>query len=157
RQAARSLHFLGLMMIGLYLVIHVAMVFWHDFAKEMDKMVLNRTHSEGSWLGVALGLSILVAVGLLHGAASYFSQKARRRVHIVLSSLVDPLREKLLHNMRSVEEHPEKEISPYFRTNGYPPISAYPQAKGDDNTYERLLSNHFADYRLEVKGLVEHP
>src|SRR5262249_34273185 len=37
-QAARSLHFIGLVLIGLFLVIHLIMVFWHNFAKEMDKM-----------------------------------------------------------------------------------------------------------------------
>jgi len=157
RQAARSLHFLGLVMIGGFFVIHIIMVFWHNFAKEMDKMVLNQPHSEGSWLGVGLGVSIVAAVLLFHVAASYFSQKARRRVHLVLSSIVGPIRNSLLHNLKSVQEYPEKEISPYFRTNGYPPISAYPQARGDDDAYEHLLSNRFADYRLEIKGMVEHP
>jgi thiosulfate reductase cytochrome b subunit len=157
RQAARSLHFIGLVLIGIFFVIHIIMVLWHNFAKEMDKMVLGHTHSEGSWLGVTLGLGILAIVVLLHVAASYFSQKARRRVHVLLSYVVAPIREKLFHKLISAQEYPEKAISPYFRTNGYPPISAYPQAKGDDDAYERLLSNRFADYRLEVKGLVEHP
>ena len=157
RQAARSLHFIGLVMIGIYAVIHVTMVFWHGFAKEMDKQVLNQPHSEGSWLGACLGLSILTTIVLLHVAASIVSKKAKRPVHLVLSALVSPIRNRLLHNLKSVQEYPEKDISPYFRTNGYPPISAYPQARGDDDAYERLLSNQFADYRLEVKGMVEHP
>ncbi len=63
----------------------------------------------------------------------------------------------LLHGNRSRQNYGEDEISPYFRANGYPPIAAYPQAKGDDDTYERLLSGRFADYRLEVSGLVEQP
>lgn len=157
RQAARSLHFIGLLMVGMYAVIHIVMVFWHGFAKEMDKQVLNRPHSEGSWLGLWLGISILATIVLLHVAVTIASVKARRRVHILLSAIVAPIRETLLHNLNSVQEYSEKEISPYFRTNGYPPISAYPHAKGEDDTYERLLSHRFADYRLEVKGLVEHP
>jgi len=157
RQAARSLHFIGLVMIAFYAVIHITMVFWHGFAKEMDKQVLNEPHSEGSWLGVILGVSILLTIFLLHVAATIASTKARRKVHVALSSIVGPIRERLLHNTISVQEYSEKDISPYFRTNGYPPISAYPQAKGDDDTYERLLSNQFAEYQLEVKGLVEHP
>ncbi|MGH7169602.1 MAG: molybdopterin-dependent oxidoreductase [Gemmataceae bacterium] len=156
RQAARSLHFLGLLLFVGFLAIHLVMVVWHGFAVEMDKMVLGRTHSEGSWLGVGLGLGIVAIVVLLHAAANYFSVKAKRPVYAFLSSLVDPIREKLLHSLYSVQEYPESQISPYFRTNGYPPISAYPQAKGDDDTYERLLSEQFADYRLEVKGMVEH-
>jgi DMSO/TMAO reductase YedYZ molybdopterin-dependent catalytic subunit len=93
---------------------------------------------------------------LIHVAANVLSVKAPERTYRFLALLVDPIRETFLHNLRSVQEYPEEEMSPYFRTNGYPPISAYPQAKGDDDTFERLLSNHFADYRLEVKGLVEH-
>jgi methionine sulfoxide reductase catalytic subunit len=62
-----------------------------------------------------------------------------------------------LHRSLSVQDWPEEAISPYFRVNGYPPISAYPQARGDDDTYERLMAGGFADYRLEVTGLVEHP
>ncbi|HWG46840.1 MAG TPA: molybdopterin-dependent oxidoreductase [Gemmataceae bacterium] len=157
RQAARSLHFLGLVMIGIFFVIHIIMVFWHNFAKEMDKMILNQSHSEGSWLGVGLGVSIVVAVVLFHVAATYFSEKRKRGVHLVLSSIVAPIRNSLLHNLKSVQEYTEKDISPYFRTNGYPPITAYPQAKGDEDTYEHLLSKQFADYRLEIKGMVEHP
>jgi DMSO/TMAO reductase YedYZ molybdopterin-dependent catalytic subunit/thiosulfate reductase cytochrome b subunit len=157
RQAARSLHFIGLLMIGMFAVIHLIMVFWHGFAKEMDKQVLNEPHSEGSWLGVILGLTILGAIALIHVAASHFSRTAKHRVHVLLSSIVAPIRNKLLHNLNSVQGYREEDISPYFRTNGYPPISAYPQAKGDDDTYERLLRNQFADYRLEVRGLVEHP
>jgi sulfoxide reductase catalytic subunit YedY len=157
RQAARSLHFLGLVAFIGFFGIHLVMVFWHGFAEEMDKMVLGHTHSEGSWLGVSIGLAIVAFVVLLHVLANYFSVKAERRVHLLLSGIVTPIREKLLHRIYSVQEYPESRISPYFRTNGYPPISAYPQARGDDGTYERLLGNQFADYRLEVKGMVEHP
>lgn len=157
RQAARSLHFIGLVSFVGFFAIHMVMVVWHGFAEEMDKMVLGHTHSHGSVLGVSLGLSIIAAVVLFHVAASYFSVKARRTVYLALAALVDPVREKLLHNLNSAQEYPDSSISPYFRTNGYPPISAYPQAKGDDDTYERLLGNQFAEYRLEVKGLLEHP
>lgn len=157
RQAARSLHFLGLVMFVGFFAIHLVMVVWHGFAEEMDKMVLGRTHSAGSWLGVSLGLGIVVLVVLLHAAANYFSVKAPRRTYAFLAALVDPLRDKLLHSLYSAQEYPESQISPYFRTNGYPPIAAYPQAKGDDDTYERLLSNQFTEYRLEVKGMVEQP
>ncbi len=156
RQAARSLHFIGLVMIFLFFIIHLTMVFWHGFAKEMDKQVLNEPHFEGSWLGLWLGVSIVTTIVFLHVAATIASIKAKRRVHILLAAIVGPIREKLLHNLISVQEYSPEAISPYFRTNGYPPIRAYPPAQGDDDTYERLLSNQFADYRLEVKGLVEH-
>ncbi|MBX6314040.1 MAG: molybdopterin-dependent oxidoreductase, partial [Isosphaeraceae bacterium] len=77
--------------------------------------------------------------------------------HWALSAVVDFIRRKTLHRLVSVQDYPESEVSPHFRINGYPPISAYPQAKGGDDTYEQLLANDFADYRLEVSGLVETP
>src|SRR5262249_9102432 len=78
-------------------------------------MVLGRTHSEGSWLGVGLGLGILASVVLFHVAASYYSRTARHRVHVFLAALVDPIRENLLHRLISVQECSEKDISPERR------------------------------------------
>ncbi len=157
RQTARSLHFLGMALFLGFVLIHLVMVFWHGFAAEMDKMVLGRTDPDGSWLGAGLGLGIILAIVLFHVAAGAFTGSNRPLAHAVLSGLVDPIRETLLHRLGSVQDYDESKISPFFRLNGYPPISAYPQARGDDDTYEKLLASAFADYRLEVSGLVENP
>lgn len=46
-------------------------------------------------------------------------------------------------------EYPETDISTYFKPNGtYRPGSA---------KYQALAADHFADWRLQVGGLVEHP
>jgi DMSO/TMAO reductase YedYZ molybdopterin-dependent catalytic subunit len=74
-----------------------------------------------------------------------------------LNQILVPLFRRTLHPLTSVQNYPESRISPFFRVNGYPPLSAYPQAKGDDDTYERLLADRFRDYRLEVHGLVKQP
>ncbi|HEX5446468.1 MAG TPA: molybdopterin-dependent oxidoreductase, partial [Pirellulales bacterium] len=137
--------------------IHITMVFWHNVFKELDKMVLGRDKSDGSWDALWLGLAIIGSIFTFHVVATLSSVYLRRFTHRVLSFWVDPLRTMLLHNLHSVQHYPESKISPYFRTNGYPPISAYSQAKGDDDTYERLLANEFRDYRLEVFGLVQQP
>lgn len=155
RQAARSLHFIGLVFFGGFLAVHLVMVFWHDFAKEMDKMVLGRAHSDGSTEGIWLGATIVGGIVLFHLAANLASAYAKRPVHRMLAMVYGPVRRTLLYGVKSVQHRNESEISPYHRTNGYPPISAYPRAKGDDDTYERLLANNFRDYRLEVTGLVE--
>lgn len=157
RQMARSLHFIGLVLFGGFLVVHLGMVIWHGFAAEMDKMVLGRTESTGTWLGAGLGLAIIAAVLLSNAVASYASKKYRRATHRVIAPMVDLVRRNTLHHLSSVQHYSESEVSPFFRTNGYPPISAYPQAQGGDGTYEHLLANDFVDYRLEVSGLVESP
>ena len=130
RQTARSLHFIGLVGFGGFLVIHLAMVFWHGFAAEMDKMVLGRTEATGSWLGAGLGIGIVAAIVVFHAAANYASEKHRRATHWAVSLVVDFVRRQTLHRLVSVQDYRESEISPHFRINGYPPISAYPQATG---------------------------
>ncbi|QEH34789.1 Sulfoxide reductase catalytic subunit YedY precursor [Aquisphaera giovannonii] len=157
RQAARSIHFLGLAAFAGFLVVHVFMVAWHGFAAEMDKMVLGREEATGSWLGAWLGLGIVAAVVAIHAAANHASARHRRATHRALAAVVDPVRRNTLHRLVSVQDYRESEVSPYFRLNGYPPIAAYPQAQGGDQTYERLLGGGFADYRLEVGGLVKCP
>jgi DMSO/TMAO reductase YedYZ molybdopterin-dependent catalytic subunit len=89
--------------------------------------------------------------------ANFASEKAPRATHWALSFAVDFVRRAMFHRVVSAQNYAESEISPYFRINGYPPISDYPQAQGGDETYERLLAGGFADYRLEISGQVETP
>ncbi|HVX10162.1 MAG TPA: molybdopterin-dependent oxidoreductase [Pirellulales bacterium] len=155
RQGARSLHFLGLVGYAGFLAVHLTMVLWHGAMREFDKMVLGREHGSGSPLALWLGLGIISAIVATHVVATVISTYLKRPTHRLLSAISGPARRLLLHRLMSVQHYSEQEISPYFRTNGYPPISAYPQAKGDDDTYERLLANQFRDYRLKIYGLVE--
>jgi methionine sulfoxide reductase catalytic subunit len=158
RQAARSLHFLGLVAFLGFLVIHLIMVFWHGFAREMNLMVMGSEQGGAYWWeGPAIGIGVVLAIVLVHVAANLVSGHFKRATHNALAAVVGPIRSGLLHRVESVQDYPESAISPYFRANGYPPISAYPEAKGDDDTYERLLAGGFADYRLRVDGLVENP
>lgn len=158
KQTARSLHFLGMVAYLGFLAIHLIMVVWHGYAKEMSKMVLGgEENGRAWWSGAAIGSAIVFAVLVVCALANYFSEKHRRATHRFLATVVDFVRGRTLHRLTSVQNYADSEISPFFRINGYPPISAYPQAKGGDDEYERLLAENFADYRLEIKGLVESP
>lgn len=157
RQGARSLHFLGLVAYAGFFVIHITMVFWHKPSRELDKMVFGRERTGGTWEAIWAGLAIVGAIVAFHVLATMMSIFFKRGTHRVLSFIADPWRTLILHRMMSVQQYREDQISPYFRANGYPPISAYPQAKGKDDAYERLLANQFRDYRLKVHGLVERP
>ena len=46
-------------------------------------------------------------------------------------------------------EYTEADLSPAFRGNG--------TTDPDDDDYQAMAANHFADYRLEIGGLVRHP
>lgn len=160
RQAIRSLHFLGLVAFAGFVFVHLLMVFWHGWAPEMQKMILaldpERT-SEGRLRAALIGVGVFLALPLIHWTLSGISLARPRAVHRVLSGIVDPVRTFLLHRLVPTPRYKESDISPLFRSNGYPPITAYPQAQQGDQTYERLLASDFADYRLEVGGLVETP
>ena len=100
-------------------------------------------------------MGIIAGVVLLLALANYASEKHKRTTHWTLATRVDFIRRNTLYWLVSMQEYAESEISPHFRINGYPPISAYPQAQGGDTTYEQLLTNDFGDYRLEISGLIE--
>jgi DMSO/TMAO reductase YedYZ molybdopterin-dependent catalytic subunit/thiosulfate reductase cytochrome b subunit len=157
RQSARSLHFLGLVAFLGFFGVHMLMVVVHGIPTEMGKMVLGEEDTDHKILATALGLAIVALVVAINAAANLVSLRWKRAAYESLARVVDPIRNTLLHRSVSVQDWPEERISSYFRVNGYPPISAYPHAKGDDDTYERLLAEVFADYRLEVTGLVEQP
>src|ERR1700747_1506966 len=71
RQAVRSLHFLGLVSFLGFLVVHLIMVVWHGFAREMNLMVMGSEQGGAYWWeGAVIGVGIVVAVVLVHVAAS---------------------------------------------------------------------------------------
>ena len=54
----------------------------------------------------------------------------------------------LMLKMKSNQNYTKKDISPFFRVNGYPPKS---------EEYEKLKANDFKDWILSVYGLVDNP
>jgi DMSO/TMAO reductase YedYZ molybdopterin-dependent catalytic subunit/thiosulfate reductase cytochrome b subunit len=156
KQFSRSVHFLTLVGFGGFLVVHLGVVIWHGFSREMNKIVLGEEHSR-SRRGAAIGMGIVAGTAAFHVLANLASSKRPRATRNAISRVVDPLVRGALQPLRTRNERPEGQISPHLRVNGYPPIAAYPQARGGDDTYERLLADQFRDYRLEVKGLVREP
>ncbi len=56
---------------------------------------------------------------------------------------------KVLSRKRLAREFPASAISSQFRANG--------STDPDNESYRQLAANNFADYRLQIDGLVEHP
>jgi DMSO/TMAO reductase YedYZ molybdopterin-dependent catalytic subunit len=59
------------------------------------------------------------------------------------------LQRQVLPHDALAREYSEADLSPQFRANG--------STDPDDEDYRRLAANDFADWRLEVGGLVERP
>ncbi|AUX38276.1 oxidoreductase [Sorangium cellulosum] len=145
RQAARSLHFLGLVAFSLFLFVHAALVVAHGFGAEMANIVLG-SEAASRPLAVALGLAGIALVAALHAAGTLYSLRRPARTKRLLEIGVDPLRRALFHHWAPRQRRDR--ISAVARTNGRPPRN---------EAYRRLAEGGFAAWRLEIKGLVAKP
>jgi DMSO/TMAO reductase YedYZ molybdopterin-dependent catalytic subunit len=146
RQSARSIHFLGLVAICLFTVVHVTLVVIEDFPANMSYIIHGRHALEG--LSVAIGIGGLVVVAILHVWATQVSIRDPRWVQRTLGIAIEPVRRGLLHRLRSRQAYPRSAISAYFIVNGRPPESA---------EYQQMTQTNFENWRLEIGGLVEDP
>lgn len=147
RQVGRSLHFLGLIAVILFTIVHTALVLIVHFQNNIRSIVLG---SEQTSFPLALTIAILalVVVVLIYVLSSWYSLRHKRQAQHALGAVVDPTRRLLLHEAISKQEYEKEDISPYFWVNGAPPVS---------EEFKHLAENNFADWRLEVSGLVVSP
>jgi thiosulfate reductase cytochrome b subunit len=148
RQAARSLHFLGMIAFVLFIIAHVTMVLIERFPENMGNMVLGQ--GAGTSLGVAIALFAfyVVIVIIVHVWATALSLRKPRFIQNRLDLLIVPLKWLLFHKAVSKQEYSRSDVSEFFRVNGYPP---------DTTEYKNLFANNFSDWRLKIYGLVERP
>lgn len=142
-QRARSLHFLGLVAFVAFTVVHVGMVVAHGFVREMGAIALGAAGHADTVPAVAAGFAVVLAVNVLATSGSLGRPAETKRL---LEIGIDGARRWLFHRWVSRQHHNHR--SPYFRVNGRPP---------HDATWRRLAEGHFAAWRLEVTGQVEHP
>ncbi len=141
RQAARSLHFIGLIIFAGFIIVHVSLVVAHGFGLEMAKIVLGgEAHSHA--IATAIGLLGITTVIAFHFWGTWYSLASPFRAKRLLEIGVDPLRRLLFHHWDSRQNY--RHVSPFARVNGHPPRN---------ETYERLAAADFKDWRLELSGL----
>jgi DMSO/TMAO reductase YedYZ molybdopterin-dependent catalytic subunit/thiosulfate reductase cytochrome b subunit len=143
RQAARSLHFIGLIVFSGFIVVHVSLVFAHGFGREMAKIVLGDEVSSYARATI-IGLLAIAAVIVFHIWGTRYSLVSPSQAKRFLEIGVDPLRRLLFPHWVSRQEY--QRISAYARINGKPPRN---------EIYERLAAGNFTDWRLEIGGLVK--
>ncbi|NLU82464.1 molybdopterin-dependent oxidoreductase [Rhodococcus sp. HNM0569] len=146
-QFARSLHFLVLLWFLLFIVMHVTLVVTTDALHNFDMMYTN-TDDADSWNGFWIFAASVVVMVLLWVAATPFTYRHPRVVQRVGYALVGPVQRLFEHLDSRPGEYTEKDISPYMWHNG-----KYPETP----EYKALYESNFADYRLQVSGLVENP
>ncbi len=149
KQGARSLHFIGLVLWALFGVVHITLVFVVHFQDNVRNIIVGNSpgaaHTNLTLVMVIFFGSFAVAL-LIAAWASWYTLGHRRQMQHVLGAVVDPIR--MLSMQRLTTRQHYTNVSSYFWTNGYPPETA---------EYKRLVETNFADYRLEVSGLVDTP
>ncbi len=147
RQTARSLHFLGLLAVVAFTAVHTALIILTGFSKNMGKIVLGeQTHN--LTVALAVGLAIIASCLLFYAVSTWASLRSPRRVYSALGALIHPPLSWLAHRTAPRQRYRRADISPVFLVNGEPPTS---------ERYELMKALGYADYRLEICGLVEHP
>ncbi len=150
RQAARSLHFFGLVAFVAFTVHHVALVIAHGLASGLAAIVLgidSPTASERA-VAVAIALAFAAALCALHVWATRRSLLQPRRMQDALQRIIDPVQARLLQPLVSRQHYRMDDVTSDPRPNGRPP--RHP-------AYIDLIARDFNGWRFEVTGLVEHP
>ena len=146
RQGARSLHFLALCAFIMFFIGHVTIVALHGFQAGLAMIVLGQTHNPQLTLALVVWLAGLTIVAAIHIVATVCSLRRPRFVQRVTQSITDPLRTLLFGHEISAQNYSPADISPNLWVNGRPPA---------EENYLEMARDEFANYRLEVGGLVK--
>jgi methionine sulfoxide reductase catalytic subunit len=94
---------------------------------------------------VRSGFGGIAGIVLIHVLATTASFRYPRVVQRSIQTFIDPLRRALFGYQTSAQHYLPTDISPYFWLNGRPP---------KEENYLALARDEFANYNLEVGGLV---
>jgi methionine sulfoxide reductase catalytic subunit len=147
RQVARSLHFIGLLLVVAFTIVHTAMVIITGLGKNLSDIVLGSATGDRV-LGIALGCGIVAVIVALYALLAWLSLRHKRAAQHLLAAFYRPPVRLLSLRAVSRQRYKPSEISPFFTLNGDPP---------DSPEYLNLLWEDFSGYELEVTGLVERP
>ncbi|MGE5395477.1 MAG: molybdopterin-dependent oxidoreductase [Candidatus Saccharibacteria bacterium] len=147
RQSARSIHFLIMVSFLFFIIIHLTMVASTGLVRNMNHIILG-TDEAGNLTGLTIGIAILLAIITIAILAHWLSWHKARVLQHMNDSLNGNLWRMTINRFQPKVYYEEKDISPYFWTNGKIPTS---------EEWRELAENNFKDYRLKIKGLVENP
>lgn len=147
RQVARSLHFLSMIGFSLFILIHITITMGLHFYSSLGQFVSGNAN-----MGFAKALTLFLIIAILiitfNIWATLFSLRNPIRIRNILTKFYAPIIRLLLGHFESRQDYSNKDVSPFFRVNGYPP-------KTDE--YKKLRKDNFKNYRLKVYGMVDNP
>ena len=128
-QGARSLHFIGMVMMAGFIVMHVSLVFLVHRDRNLANMVFGGAEIEVSSARAAQAMvimvAVIVAVVVFWIALSYWSLADRVRAQRFTASFTEVGRRIFLNNLRPLgtkkTAYTDDDISEFHWTNGLPP------------------------------------
>ena len=147
RQAARSLHFLGMVGFALFILIHLTMTLGLHFYDSVKNVTLGNTDVDFA-LALTIFLTGLILLVVFNVWASFFTLSDQMRFRNIMVRFYTPVVRAIFGKMESKQYYSKDDISPFFRVNGYPPKT---------KEYEKLKESDFKDWKLRIYGLVDNP
>jgi sulfoxide reductase catalytic subunit YedY len=145
RQAARSIHFLVLLWMLFFILVHVTMVFVTGALRNLNHITVGTDNTSREGLAVfGVGIAVVIVAWAL---ASPFTIRYARFVQRAGERIIGPLKG-LFEMWDTQTQYTEQDISPYLWPNGRLP---------DSDEFNALVKGGFADYKLRIDGLVENP
>jgi thiosulfate reductase cytochrome b subunit len=155
RQAGRSIHFIGMAIFVVFLVMHVALVLVVHPEHNLVHMMMG-TDYDPALVGqavtrVIIGVVVVVAFWVAASYLSLISPRTSQRVLYGLQRPVKVLLRRFTSRQRANRTFTEDDISSFHWVNTRPPdLEQSPE-------WVALAKDDFRDYRLEVGGLVADP
>src|SRR5262249_42487990 len=146
RQAARSIHFFGLLGFLGFVVVHVTMVVVTGLVRNMNHIVMGT--DDYNHVGLILGLTGIGVLCAACVAANWLTGRHPRLLQAASRAPVQRLTGRFLDPLKPTSQYTKDDISPYFWPNGRLPTC---------DEWTKLAANGFRDYRLAVNGLVANP
>jgi DMSO/TMAO reductase YedYZ molybdopterin-dependent catalytic subunit/thiosulfate reductase cytochrome b subunit len=145
RQVARSLHFLGMTGFSLFILIHVTMALGFHFYDSIKRITLGSVDVDFAY-ALTLFLMALILLVVFNIWASLFTLNDQVKLRNKLVKFYTPVVRFLFGGLKSKQYYTKKDISPFFRVNGYPPKTS---------EYDKLIKEDFKGWKLKVSGLVD--
>lgn len=146
RQVARSLHFIGMLIFSIFVIIHITLVSLVYFYRNVRLITFGNTNVS---LRAALTVFIagLLLIIIFNIVATYFTLNHRVRTRKILVGIFQPVVHGIFGRLAPRKTYQKKDISDFFRINGYPP---------ETEEFYKLRDDGYKDWRLKVGGMVEH-
>jgi thiosulfate reductase cytochrome b subunit len=147
RQSARSIHFIIMTSVVIYIIIHITMVSITGLVRNMNHIVLG-TDNPSNLTGLYIGIGIILTTTAFCFLAYWLSWHKPRLLQHLDAAINGNLWRITLNRFKPKEYYQKKDISPYFWPNGKIPSS---------EKWKQLAENNFKDYKLKIGGLVDNP